>query len=412
MGYYNSQLVKRDSETIQTIDNLFRFSILFYIFSIFFSYSSGEIFVKISRVLVFSIWGIHFISCPKKELKFRFYYIWEVIFLLYNLFLIFFGAVNKAASIDFFMTMLYTFVVNAIILSYLIRKPDFLKLVLMGVAFCSIFGGLRVFLSYGFTYYFTSRGSEVNANGIGVNCILGALCTVYLMTKAIHRSKKWYILILLLFLNLIFSVLTASRKVYVLFGVPCAFYFILNSKNIFKTIRNICIAIVAVILVYLLLMKVSFLYDLVGNRIESMISGFFGEETDGSTETRMLLIEWGIEFFQRNRISGYGLDGFRSLMKIYHPGYTAYYAHNNFIEMLVSGGIVGFIFYYSLYLIIIFKGIKQLKLKNKTVIFFLGIILGLLICEYGMVTYYTTTVHLIIMLCYYQIVIKNKANSL
>lgn len=411
MNYYNSKIIRTNMRTnnkaILTIDELFRFSILFYIFSIYFSYSSGEIFVKISRVLVFIVWFFHFTAILKGKVKIRFYYIWGIIFLIYHFCLISFGSIDKSTSMDFLMTVFYTFIVNSIIFSYLTRKPEFLKSILMTVVICSILGALRVFLTYGFSYYFDSRGEEVNANGIGFNCVIGALCAIYLMTKSIRKTKEWYLLIILLLLNLILSALTASRKTYILLGVSCAVYFIFSSKNIFKAFRNICIAIFAVLIVYVLLMKVDFLYNLVGNRIESMISGFLGEDTDASTATRMRLIEYGMEFFQQNQIWGYGLDGFRSLMKIYHIGYSAYYAHNNFIEMLVDGGIVGFIIYYSLYLIIIFKGIKQLKLKNKTVIFFLGIILGLLICEYGMVTYYSMSVHLIIMLCYYQIVIKN-----
>lgn len=390
--------------TVNSIDKLFRIAIIIYIFCVFFAYSSGDIIVRISRLLIFGVWFLYLITSLEKSLKIRFYYIWGGVFLLYHFGLAYFGAIDRKYAIDFSLSTFYTFIVNAIILSYLIRKPVFFKTILLTISICAVLGGVRVFLTFGFDYYFNSRDGEVNANSIGANCAIGVLCALYLFVKNKRATRERFLILFLIFLNLVLSVLTASRKVYVFMGVPVVIYIIFSSKNVLKVVKNIAIAVLIVLLGYLLLMKVDFLYNLVGYRIESMISGFMGETTDASTSTRLGLIDLGIAWFTENPIWGYGLSGFKVLNNY------GYYAHNNFIEMLVDGGIIGFILYYSLYLLVIVEGLKAFRKRDKTGIYFWGILIGLLICEYGMITYYITTIQMLIMLCYFMVCIRGKNN--
>ena len=76
--------------------------------------------------------------------------------------------------------------------------------------------------------------------------------------------------------------------------------------------------------------------------------------------------------------------------------------------MLVSGGILGFILYYFIYIIIIRNGI--IKIKNKSIFGFyvVGFMLGLMISEYAKITYYETIPQLCLAILYVlSIKIKN-----
>ena len=67
------------------------------------------------------------------------------------------------------------------------------------------------------------------------------------------------------------------------------------------------------------------------------------------------------------------------------------YLHNNFVEMLCGGGLVGFILYYSIYVYLFVQLFKYRKADREA--FSIAIVwLGLmLIMNYGMVTYYSKT---------------------
>lgn len=83
------------------------------------------------------------------------------------------------------------------------------------------------------------------------------------------------------------------------------------------------------------------------NRISRIFSG---RET--SFSERKWLIETGYQIWLDAPFFGEGLGQFASI-----SGFGAY-SHNNYIELLVSGGVVAFSLYYMLYLLIIFYAIK------------------------------------------------------
>jgi hypothetical protein len=77
---------------------------------------------------------------------------------------------------------------------------------------------------------------------------------------------------------------------------------------------------------------------------------FTGRES--SFSEREWMIERGISIWLESPLIGSGLGEFAKV-----SGLDAY-SHNNFIELLVSGGIIAFIFYYLLYILIICFTIK------------------------------------------------------
>ena len=99
------------------------------------------------------------------------------------------------------------------------------------------------------------------------------------------------------------------------------------------------------------------------NRFDSFINLFTGEgKVDSSTLIRQQMIEFGLISFLNRPLHGYGLNNF-SVLYINYSG-AATYAHNNYVEILVSIGLIGFFLYYWLYGVILFNFRYLLKLKK------------------------------------------------
>ena len=59
----------------------------------------------------------------------------------------------------------------------------------------------------------------------------------------------------------------------------------------------------------------------------------------------------------------------------------------------------------------LFGGIFSIEKKDKTLSFFFGLFLALLISEYGMVTYYEPQIQFVYMLCFFVLRLKNRKNK-
>ena len=74
-------------------------------------------------------------------------------------------------------------------------------------------------------------------------------------------------------------------------------------------------------------------------------------DTSGEEDTsRVTLFQYGMNWFLDNPILGVGINNFRVLStKTSEFAGMSFYAHNNYVELLVDIGIVGIVIYYSAY---------------------------------------------------------------
>ena len=88
------------------------------------------------------------------------------------------------------------------------------------------------------------------------------------------------------------------------------------------------------------------MFELMHRRFNESINALLGQAGgDSSTLSRVSFIETGWRLFKQKVFIGHGVDNFK-----YVSGFWVY-SHNNFIEILVGLGIVGFVLYYSIYLL-------------------------------------------------------------
>ena len=100
------------------------------------------------------------------------------------------------------------------------------------------------------------------------------------------------------------------------------------------------LAATAVVIVLFYVMRLPYFGE-IGERVTNLLSG----EQDASDIERQQMIDLGIRLFKDKPIFGYGLDNYAALC------FRETYSHHNYIELLVSGGVIALIMYYLIFLV-------------------------------------------------------------
>lgn len=279
-------------------------------------------------------------------------------------FLVIFNIPRRNENVDF--------LVNCFVYS-----TCFLCLIATLILRFNLLGGLHdeakcnMLLSYGY-----------NPNSICICTCFSALLVLE------NRNKKWYQNYLFLFL-FVFSILTGSRKVIIIYGFYFLGYWALKVKNKVYIIG----AVVAVFLAFIAIMKIPFLYNMLGSRFEVTflsIQQVLAGLTPKETRMRMIVIGWN--YFKESIWFGNGWASFAERYHIINQA-APVYSHCNFIEILCSSGIIGFLVYYSKFFKV-FGYAAKLKSNPKAAKCF-GMFLGLFFTDIAAVTYYYKTYYII-----------------
>ena len=152
-------------------------------------------------------------------------------------------------------------------------------------------------------------------------------------------------------------------------------------------------------------MTVDPLYNVLGSRMEELVNGVLGGNADSSFDTREEMAQLGIKWFWEKPFLGYGLGNYSMLYGALTGRYT--YSHNNFVEILVSGGLVGFIIYYSIYAFIFIKLFKSVFIKKDVLsIILFAVNIVSLVLHISDISYYSTLNNCFLMLAVAKINIK------
>ena len=119
-------------------------------------------------------------------------------------------------------------------------------------------------------------------------------------------------------------------------------------------------------------------------------------KTDRSATTRLALIDVGIEQFKRTPILGVGMGSGHLVAWKYLQRF--YYLHNNFVEILSGGGIVGFLIYYSIYIYLVVNMILYRRFASLETAVCATLLVMALIEDYASVTYYGKETYFYLML--------------
>lgn len=323
-------------------------------------------------------------------------------FFLYTLFVFFCWhniETGNAISENTAKTMLVVVIRNSIFLffayQYLLRT-DLDKLRKLFFISCVCASAIILVSNYLITGSFVMRDVEDSTNG-NSQAVNNAIILGWIYCTKGNRIPKIRI-ILMLFLFL-FCILAGTRKAIIVLVVIVMLYTMLKNPSLILK-NGLKLTLFGGVMIFLLL-KVDFIYNIIGNRFEGLL-GFINDsnDVDASTNTRGQYIDLGFTYFLLKPFEGYGIDCFREI-----PGSYDTYSHNNYIELLFGIGIWGTISYYLMYLVSFFKGIKRYILFkcNTYVVLGISIIIACLFADYGMVSYFDRSTYLKILMCYFMV---------
>lgn len=195
---------------------------------------------------------------------------------------------------------------------------------------------------------------ENNRNTIAVILALGVL---YMLHLGVTRNK---VFLLLMLVPLILGLITGSRKLILAVAAGLLLYAFLYSvccqKKSSKKWFSIILAVAVVVGVFYACYTVDWLYNIIGFRIEGLIETLTGgKNTEASAVERSRMIELAWKMFLQKPFLGWGIDGFAANTEY------GVYSHNNYMEMLVSFGAIGFLFVYFFKFRLLWQHIRMLR---------------------------------------------------
>lgn len=308
---------------------------------------------------------------------------------------VFFSAVwawNSSDAIIKGSTIVQIILCMTVFYSYFLRKGDVDSLI-SAVMWAGYVVAFYITFTIGFSVIISGINSgnrlETDVDNVNTLGMLAAISVVITVYQVVIKKSKNILAIGSAIFGIVITAASGSRKALVMLILGSVFVFLFKyvSKDIFMSVVKVAVfAVVAFFVVrWLLSLPV---FSVVNSRMETMINSFLdnGGKVDHSTWEREQFRIVGINQFKETPILGIGIGNSHFLTSRYFGKDT--YLHNNFVELLSCGGIIGFTIYYSIYL---YCFVKLFKVRNSSpcVKMLLILMILLLIMDYGMVSYYS-----------------------
>lgn len=328
----------------------------------------------------------------RMKLKLNKYWIWCLCFVVLSFFSTFY-APNRQNSLSYLYTLIVLLglvVAMSIILTGQKRMELFMKCLVFGAVILMIY-----LIATGQTNINTEAGERLgneltgNANVFACLYMVAACSSVYFIME---RPRLWQktIYIAAFFLQMYALILSGGRK-YPLIPLLAWFLLLLFKKDSRgkKHILAYSVGGIAVLVgLYFLMIRVPLFYETIGHRFESLVEYALGtsQTSDASTIERELMRQKAFALWLQAPLLGNGFDAFSQI------GGFGVYCHCNYLELLCNQGIIGFACYYGFwgYLCVRIYRNKQNTLMR---LFLGGVLIGLLIYDYGAISYNTPLTH-------------------
>lgn len=282
------------------------------------------------------------------------------------------------------------------------HNPDMVKWIILANIVGAIILAIRVVNFYGDVATMIEYASDVhtrehrigkeiiNANLLGLYMGNALLCTVTTMLTV--KKHKLCFRCALFLLGLAFvgvAFLTGSKKAiaFVLMGIISMVIFISKGHS---GVKKLLILMVGFLVVVFAVWSISYFefFATIRLRFDALIMNFTGEKLSQTDQNRTMYVVEGMEAFYRSPIWGNGTG--------YSYKLFGTYAHNNFVELLMNYGVIGFLLHYIPIASLILKTYRNVKYKDVYSIYFLVYIIVLVIMGIGLVSYYDRVMQLII----------------
>lgn len=311
---------------------------------------------------------------------------------------------NSDAALDAGMAIVKIMLCLTVLYSYY-NKPDGVGLLIKAVMWSGYIIVIYSYYSAGIMAIIDAvtsgnmlRDSYANVNNIGIDAAIAIMLSCYFMIKE-KRIMLLYIILDALAIILVAS--TGSRKslIFAIVGIIGVILVENATKDMVKTVLK-WIVLMGMILFFLILILSLPVFDAIKERMLGLLALFFSNigEIDHSTWLRQEYIRVGMEQFKHTPLLGMGMDNTYNLtMQI---GNRETYLHNNYVEILAGGGIIGFWLFYANYVYLLIVMWRRRKTNNEYIKICIIWMLLLLVMQYGMVTYYSKKTYFYLMIFY------------
>lgn len=343
-------------------------------------------------VLLFTSGGI---------VKIHFFYYHQYI-LIFGVFCLFSSlwAQDPELSISKGIDIIKTLIIMIIIsmcFSGLSSVDSLLKAIMWGFYLVIIFA----VAFYGWDYFImvmkdSSRVSMefLNSNTLGMCAAFAIVINFYLLLS--KKTNLWTVAVAFFSIVVVFA--SGSRKALVTLFLGIFLYLMIRSFRKNQLSQPFFRFVIASPIVFFIIYQVLQLPIFSGmmERMEGMLNIFGGGIVEKSTMIRMSLVQLGIDLFKQHPLLGIGIDNPR--LYTYGIDGESYYLHNNFVEILSSGGIIGFVVYYWIYIKLMYSYIKRRDFDDSQFCICFVLLLLTIIMDYGMVSYYSKVTYIFLLL--------------
>lgn len=346
----------------------------------------------------------------KSKVKFSLYHIWGISFAVFCL-LSSLWSNNSEFAVSKGITILQILICMSVLYNHYSRNFDenlllsCIEYAGYALAIYTVFFYGIGFIKQGLTAGVRLDNEFANVNSIGIACANAIIVSAYYI---ICENKKTIFKFPFMLISLIIVAASGSRKalVVLIIGITCLYLFEYASKNIVKTLLKFSIVLSILVMFFSIVLSMQ-MFDTLNYRMEGLIALVTGTGTiDHSTWLRQQFLKIGLEQFFETPFFGIGIDNARLLL-LQHVGFITY-LHNNYVELLASGGIVGTGIFYSIYIYIIYKLKINWSLYSGVKIAILLLILLQLAMDFGSVSYYSKNTYFYIMMFFLFIKYNNR----
>jgi len=221
-------------------------------------------------------------------------------------------------------------------------------------------------------------GLLANANALAISMSLTAFL-IWLFPERFSRSVRMFG-IFLVFYGMYMS---GSRKGVLMTAALLLLIFMnyIVKLNRVKILAYITAITASMLVFYEVLAGIAATYSTHILAIDRFLKAF--SKHDASLTNRLSMIDVGLSLWEKSPIFGYGLNQFASLSEF------DTYAHNNFIELAVSGGVIAMILYYSMHFAILRNAMRQPQGFRLRLIVFIS---AIFVMDAALVSFYSKEV--------------------
>ena len=366
------------------------------------AYSGAKYIMVICSILIALCAAV--INKGKLRVRIESYHLYTVVFLTFC-FISMLWAVSYELTLQRAILILQILVVMFLIYLYYQDRSmdDLLMVAMIGGYLVSLIvlvnQGLDTYLNGILTGTRIYNDEYINANSLGMLMASSIVINFYYFIYK-RKVKLWYLLSVPAFICLLGA---GSRKSILLLIGGVLILIVLNNMNKKKFLNSFFKIVVLVLLLFFgiyLLSRVS-AFGLLTRRFETFFNYFSSTgEVDYSTRMRVMQLNLGIQLFKENPIVGVGIDN----PQVFNRQITGFnYLHNNFVELLAGGGIIGFCLYYSMYGYLLYNMLKYRSYRTKEFDICLTLLLLHLILEYGYVAYFNKETYFYFMIFFLEV---------